>query len=65
MKKISLAKVVLNMGIGEGKDDAKLIDKAVSELSLISGQKAIKTKACRHYGGYTWPFAGLLSPRPC
>ena len=40
-----LTKIVINMGIGDAKDDSKLIDKAQEELSLISGQKAIKTKA--------------------
>ena len=33
------------MGIGDAKDDPKLLDKAQEELSLISGQKAVKTKA--------------------
>ena len=33
------------MGVGEAKDDSKLIDKAIADLSLISGQKAIKTNA--------------------
>ena len=40
-----ITKIVLNMGIGEAKDDPKLLDKAQEELSLISGQKAVKTKA--------------------
>ena len=40
-----ITKIVLNMGIGDAKDDTKLIDKAQEELSLISGQKAVKTKA--------------------
>ena len=40
-----ITKIVLNMGIGDAKDDPKLLDKAQEELSLISGQKAIKTKA--------------------
>jgi len=40
-----LQKIVLNMGIGEAKDDAKILDKAQEELSLIAGQKAVKTKA--------------------
>ena len=40
-----LQKIVLNMGIGEAKEDAKILDKAQEELSLIAGQKAIKTKA--------------------
>ncbi|MDC0191683.1 50S ribosomal protein L5 [Alphaproteobacteria bacterium] len=40
-----VTKIVLNMGIGDAKDDTKLLDKAQEELSLISGQKAVKTKA--------------------
>ena len=40
-----ITKIVLNMGIGDAKDDSKLLDKAQEELSLISGQKAVKTKA--------------------
>ena len=33
------------MGIGEAKDDSKILNKAQEELTLITGQKAIKTKA--------------------
>ncbi|MBI4276088.1 MAG: 50S ribosomal protein L5 [Rhizobiales bacterium] len=40
-----LAKVVLNMGIGEGVNDRKKVDSAAADLSLIAGQKAIITKA--------------------
>ena len=40
-----IKKIVLNMGIGEAKDDPKILNKAQEELSLIAGQKAIKTKA--------------------
>ena len=40
-----ISKIVLNMGIGDAKDDPKLLDKAQEEISLISGQKAVKTKA--------------------
>ena len=40
-----IEKIVLNMGIGDAKEDPKLLDKAQEELSLIAGQKAIKTKA--------------------
>ena len=47
-----IQKIVLNMGIGEAKDDSKLIDKAVEDLSLISGQKAIKTKAKKAISGF-------------
>ena len=40
-----ITKIVLNMGIGESKEDAKILNKAQEELTLITGQKAIKTKA--------------------
>ena len=40
-----LSKIVLNMGVGDAKEDTKILDKAQEELSLIAGQKAIKTKA--------------------
>tara|TARA_B100000989_G_scaffold253871_1_gene202403 strand:+ start:1601 stop:2152 length:552 start_codon:yes stop_codon:yes gene_type:complete len=45
-------KIILNMGIGEAKDDAKIVDKAVEDLSLISGQKAIKTIAKKAISGF-------------
>ena len=44
-----IEKIILNMGIGEGKEDSKLIDKAVEDLTLISGQKAVKTKSKKQY----------------
>ena len=47
-----IRKIILNMGIGEGKEDAKLIDKALEDLSLISGQKAIKTKSKKAISGF-------------
>lgn len=40
-----LEKIVLNMGLGDAKDNAKALDSAVAELSLIAGQKAVVTKA--------------------
>jgi len=47
-----LEKIILNMGIGDGKDDSKLIDKAVEDLTLISGQKAIKTISKKAISGF-------------
>ena len=47
-----LEKIVLNMGIGEGKEDSKLIDKAVDDLSIISGQRAVKTKSKKAISGF-------------
>ena len=40
-----ITKVVLNMGLGEAVADVKIIDKAVNELTLITGQKPIVRKA--------------------
>lgn len=40
-----LEKIVLNMGLGEAKDNARALDAAVAELALISGQKPMVTKA--------------------
>ena len=47
-----ITKIVLNIGLGEAKDDSKLVDKAQEELSLIAGQKAIKTKAKKAIAGF-------------
>jgi large subunit ribosomal protein L5 len=40
-----LEKVVVNMGLGEAKDNIKILDAAVVELGQITGQKAIITRA--------------------
>jgi len=40
-----IAKIVINMGLGEAVQDVKIIDKAAAELALISGQKPIVRKA--------------------
>jgi large subunit ribosomal protein L5 len=40
-----LEKIVINMGVGEAKENAKVLDSAISDLELISGQKAVTTKA--------------------
>ena len=47
-----ITKIVINMGIGDAKEDSKLIDRAQEELSLISGQKAVKTKAKKAIAGF-------------
>ena len=47
-----LEKITLNMGIGEAKDETKLIDKALEDLSLISGQRAVKTKSKKAISGF-------------
>ena len=38
-------KIVINMGVGEAKENSKLIDAAVKELETISGQKVVLTRA--------------------
>jgi large subunit ribosomal protein L5 len=40
-----LEKITLNMGLGEAKDNAKVMETAVQELALIAGQKPVVTKA--------------------
>ena len=40
-----LDKIVLNMGLGEATQNPKIIDSAVDELALITGQKPVVTKA--------------------
>ena len=38
-------KIVINMGVGEAKENSKLLDAAVKELETISGQKVVLTRA--------------------
>ena len=40
-----LEKIVINMGIGEAKENSKVLDAAMAELAIISGQKPVTTKA--------------------
>jgi large subunit ribosomal protein L5 len=40
-----LEKIIVSMGVGEALQNKKLLDAAVEDLSLITGQKAVKTKA--------------------
>ena len=40
-----LVKLTINMGLGEAKENAKILDSAVKELAVISGQRPVKTKA--------------------
>jgi large subunit ribosomal protein L5 len=48
----ALDKVVINMGIGEGVADRKKVDAAAADLALISGQKAVITKARKSIATY-------------
>ena len=40
-----LDKIVINMGVGEAKDNSKVLETAVKELETITGQKVVTTKA--------------------
>ena len=40
-----LDKIVINMGVGEAKENAKVLEAAVSDMETITGQKAVITKA--------------------
>ena len=40
-----LDKIVVNMGVGEAKENAKVLESAVSDMETITGQKAVITKA--------------------
>jgi large subunit ribosomal protein L5 len=47
-----LEKIVINMGVGEATADQKKLDNAVVELTLISGQKPVKTMAKKAIAGF-------------
>jgi large subunit ribosomal protein L5 len=48
----TIDKIVINMGIGEGVADRKKVDNAAADLGLISGQKAVVTKARKSIATY-------------
>jgi len=47
-----LLKIVVNMGVGEAVSDSKIINKAIEDLSLITGQKPVITKAKKSIAGF-------------
>ena len=47
-----LEKIVINMGVGEAAGDQKKLDNAVAELTLISGQKPVRTVAKKAIAGF-------------
>ena len=40
-----LVKIVVNMGVGEAKENAKILEAAVKDMEAITGQKVVTTKA--------------------
>ena len=47
-----MEKIVLNIGVGDATTNAKLLEEAVEELTIISGQKPIITKAKKSIAGF-------------
>ena len=47
-----ITKITLNMGVGEGKTDAKALDSAIEELTIIAGQRAQLRRARTSIAGF-------------
>lgn len=45
MQAPKIEKIVINMGVGEAKENAKFLENAVEEMTIIAGQKPVVTKA--------------------
>jgi large subunit ribosomal protein L5 len=62
-----LVKVTLNMGVGEAINDKKIMENAVGDLTRISGQKPIVTKARKSVAGFKiregWPIGCKVTLR--
>ncbi|MBU5594664.1 50S ribosomal protein L5 [Amphibacillus sp. MSJ-3] len=52
MQAPKVEKIVINMGVGDAVQNAKVLDSAVQELALISGQKPLVTKAKKSIAGF-------------
>jgi large subunit ribosomal protein L5 len=62
-----ITKITLNMGVGEALADKKLLENAVNDLALISGQKPVVTKARKSVAGFKvregWPIGCKVTLR--
>ncbi len=47
-----ITKIVVNMGLGDAKDDSKILDSAIADLTAITGQKPAVTKAKKSIAGF-------------
>jgi large subunit ribosomal protein L5 len=47
-----LVKITLNMGVGEAKNDSKVLDRAAGQLARIAGQKPVITRAKKSIAGF-------------
>ena len=52
MQAPKIEKIVLNIGVGDAVSNSKLLDEAVNELTLISGQKPVITRAKKSIDGF-------------
>lgn len=62
-----IQKITLNMGLGEAVNDKKIIEKALIDMELISGQKPVITKARKSIAGFKirdgWPIGCKVTLR--
>lgn len=67
MRVPKITKVVLNMGLGEAVADKKILDAATDNLTAISGQKVVITKARKSIAGFKiregWPVGAKVTLR--
>ena len=47
-----LDKIVINMGVGEGASNSKMLEAAAADLEIITGQKPVITKAKKAIAGF-------------
>ena len=63
-----ITKITLNMGVGEGIGDKKMIDNAVADLEAIAGQKVVVTLARKSIAGFKvregWPVGCKVTLQP-
>jgi large subunit ribosomal protein L5 len=52
MQAPKLVKITLNMGVGEAKNDSKVLDRAAAQLAIIAGQKPVITRAKKSIAGF-------------
>ncbi|MBT6277178.1 MAG: 50S ribosomal protein L5 [Chromatiales bacterium] len=62
-----ITKITLNMGVGEAVADKKVMDSAVSDMTLIAGQKPVVTLARKSVAGFKirdgWPIGCMVTLR--
>ena len=56
-----LDKIVVNMAVGEAKENEKLLETAAKDLETITGQKPVYTKAKKSIANFTWLFPACVT----